>query len=134
MIFTDTITIYNHYKDEQGRDSWKRTVIEGVMWKRAIERTVTADGRLETAEYISITIPAPKNYQKPIDWGKDRRGWTLNTKNGLDIVALGVQMRNISSDYRLKDFKRDTGDLGTVKAVHDNSNRDHLSHIKVIAI
>lgn len=134
MIFTDTITIYNHYKDEQGYDRWKRTVIAGVMWKRKIERSVTADGRLETVEYISISIPEPKNYQKPVDWVQDRAGWTLNTKNGLDIIALGVQTKDISSDYRLKDFKRDTGDLGTVKAVHDNSNRDYLKHIKVIAV
>lgn len=134
MIFTDTVTIYNHYKDTQGLDHWKKTIIKDVMWKRKIEHSITADGRLETVEYISLTIPDSTNYQNPEDWARTRTGWTLNAKSGLDIIALGAQTIELSSNYRLKDFKRDTGDVGTVKAVHTDSNRDCLKHLRVIAV
>lgn len=134
MIFTDTVTIYNHYKGAQGQDFWKKTIIKDVMWKRKVERSITSDGRLETVEYISLTIPEPKNYQNPEEWARTRAGWTLNAKSGLDIIALGAQTIELSSNYRLKDFKRDMGDIGTVKAVHTNSNRDCLKHLRVIAV
>ena len=39
MNFTDTITIFNHYK-ENGHDKWLRAVLKGCQWCRKVVRTV----------------------------------------------------------------------------------------------
>lgn len=139
MIFTDTITIYNHYKDSSGADHWKKTILEGVMYKRKIEHGILAsgaptDGRFIVNEYISITIPNRSGYYSPVEWKKNHRGWTLNPKSGLDIVLLGNCEKELSDTYRLKDLKRDMGEIGVIKAVHDNTKRDYLKHWRVIAV
>lgn len=134
MIFTDTVTVYNHYKDPDGVDKWKRTILKGVMWKRKIEKTVSSDGRFSIAEYISITIPYRSGYLEHTLWQESKDGWTLNTSSGLDIIVLSECDKELDGKYRLKDLKRDIGQIGTVKAVFDNTNRDYLKHWRVIAI
>lgn len=109
------------------------------MYKRKIEHGILAsgaptDGRFIVNEYISITIPNRSGYYSPVEWKKNHMGWTLNSKSGLDIVLLGNCEKELSDTYRLKDLKRDMGEIGVIKAVHDNTKRDYLKHWRVIAV
>ena len=52
-IFTDTVTVYNHLPD----DRYQRTVVKGVMVTGKSVKTVTADGKVNLAATVNITIP-----------------------------------------------------------------------------
>ena len=52
-IFTDTVTVYNHLPD----DRYQRTVVKGVMVTGKTVKTVTADGKVNLAATVNITIP-----------------------------------------------------------------------------
>ena len=91
MIFTDTITIYSYYKDNDV-EKWHRTVLKGVMWKRKRVQSVNIDGKLSIVDTVSITIPHRAFYlpYKEFLLSSDRLShWTIETASNLSVVVLG---------------------------------------------
>lgn len=132
-MFTDTITIYNHYI-EQGTDKWKRTVIHRAMWTGSSVKTIT-NGILSVVDTVNITILAdnlPCKYVGEKEWKNlvDKTGYfTLGTGN-LDVIALGEydEVENISA------FKKKHDDVVTIKSVKNNSLRSRLKSHKVVCV
>lgn len=139
MLFTDVMTVFNHYKTPNG-DAWKRTIVPGVQWAHnRIETTVSQSALIPTrVESITIdfgTRRTSDNYVDPITFSKmpDKGNkWTLDTRNGLDICVLGAVYKDLDSSYTIKDLRNDFQYLGTVSAVSDNRNRTFLKNIKVV--
>lgn len=133
MIFTDTITIFNHYK-ENGHDRWKRTVLTNCQWVRKIVRTVDSGGKLIKTPEVKVTIPYRGDYISAATWAKlpDKTGfWTIDTEHGLDMLVLGGVPKELSENYTPKMLGRDYPDVITAKTLADNTNRDRLKHWKV---
>lgn len=133
MIFTDTITIFNHYK-ENGRDKWLRTVLNGCQWRRRVVRTVDSGGKVVKTNEVSITIPMRHGYRAAAKWARlaDKASyWTMDTEHGLDMIVLGEVEIELSETYLPKNLKRDYPDVITAKTLADNTNRDGLKHWKV---
>lgn len=139
-VFTDVITVYNYFLDENGKACWKRTVVKGVQWRHN-KREVTLSGKVQNETLVeSITIDfkrdyGNKKYLEPKEFAKLMKKdefWTLNSEDALDIVILGETDQEIAGNYKLSNLKEEY-DCRTVKSVTDNRNRDFLKHIKVVA-
>ena len=139
-IFTDVMTVFNHFLDENGKDCWKRTIVKGVQWRHN-KKEVTMSGKVQNETLVeSITIDFkrkygnkeyidPKAFAKLVERGEF---WTLNSKDALDIVILGEITQDIKENYKFSNLKEEY-DCRTVVSVKDNRNRDYLKHIKVVA-
>lgn len=140
-LFTDTMTVYNYMKDAEGVESWKRTVIAGVQWRNNKSELSISDGVQTEKKVESITIDFTKNYKREtyvdfLEFEKmeDKTGfWTLNERDGMDIVVLGESDREIGEEYKISDLRKDFHYCATVRNVSDNRNRSRLKHIKVVA-
>ena len=123
-IFTDTVTIYNHFNDK-----WYRTVLDGVQWSEKTEKTVDADGVMHLAPSVSLTVPYRAGYV-------DRKaftgqGFTFGLDN-LDVVVLGVCDKEMTDSYTITNLQKDYR-AATIKSVKDNTLRQYLKHWKVVA-
>lgn len=134
VLFTDTITLYNHKPD----DTYQKTVIKGVQFSRKVEKTVTTDNKISLASIVNITIPdtaeCERSYvEKGVFKSEEDTSshWTLDAGGNLDIIIHGKVEQEITVDYRLKYLKADY-DCVTVASVSDNRNRSMLKHIKVV--
>jgi len=128
MLFTDKITLYNHYK-AAGKDAWNRTVLDGVQWTEKKEKAVSQSGVLSVADYISITIPERAGYVTPSEFIGS--GFTFGLDN-LDIVVCGETADEITGSQSLAVLKK-AQHVYTISSVSDNTYRDYLKHWKVIA-
>lgn len=133
-LFTDTITLYNHKPD----DTYQRTVIKGVQYRRKVEKTVISDGKINLADVVTVTIPDTAECNRQYACKKDFKNtkdtasyWTLDAGENLDIIIQGEISQEITEEYRLKHLKADY-DCVTVASVADNQNKDRLKHIKVV--
>lgn len=126
-VFTDTVTIYNHYK-ENGADKWKKTVIEGCQWSDHRDLDIDTDGKLLIANYATISIPMIDGYVKPEDF--NGTGFTFNPGD-LDVIAIGEQSTVITDDNIDAVCRGD--DFMTIISVNDNTNRDHLKFWRLTA-
>lgn len=141
-LFTDTMTVYNHITDsDTGQESWQRTVVKGVQWQHNKTETTISKGVQTEKKVESITIDFQRTRRKEkyvnfLEFEKleDKTGfWTLNNRDGLDLVVCGDCKREITDTYRISDLKKDYQYCVTVKSVSDNRNADYLKHIKVVA-
>ena len=140
-LFTDVMTVYNYVKDADGVESWKRTVVEGIQWRHNKSELSISDGVQTEKKVESITVDFSKNYKREtyVDFlefekKENKNGyWTLNERDSLDIVVLGVSEKEIGEDYKISDLRKDFQYCATVQSVSDNRNRSHLKHIKVVA-
>lgn len=130
-LFTDTITLYNHYRE--GRtDRWKRTVLHGVQWTQKTVRTASNNGSVVVTTETNITIPDRDGYAKPLDFAQaaDKSGlWTLAPD---DLVLLGESIVEVVNEVTTDDLC--TLGVVTVRSVEDNTLRPRLKHWKVVAI
>ncbi|MDR2048365.1 MAG: hypothetical protein LBP69_02825 [Treponema sp.] len=148
MLMTDTITVYNYrsYKDGTTMKSrWDRTVISGVQWKEAANRNVSSDGTSKMDYSVSITIPANakteggKIYTRPDLYAslplEDITHWTLDFKQGKDVIVHGLCERETDDRYTITRLKKDYPACD-IKAVSDNRNHavPDLRHWKVQGI
>ena len=141
-LFTEVMTVYNYIKDEEsGKECWQRTVIRNVQWRHNKTETLIS-GNIRTekkVEIITIDFQRARREETYIEFVEfekleDKTGyWTLNSRDGLDVIVCGESQKEISEDYRLSDLKKDFQYCVTVKAVSDNRNADYLKHIKVVA-
>ena len=127
-IFTDTITVYNHLPD----DRYQRTVVKGVMVTGKTVKTVTADGKVNLAATVNITIPESAVCERKFRKLPDTEGyWTLDDAGNLDVIVRGEVAAEITDEYRIKHLRADY-DCVTVAEVSDNRNKPRLKHIKVV--
>lgn len=138
MLFTDVMTVYNHYK-VNGEDKYKRTFVRGVQWSHSKVQTTISGGVMTENRVESVTIDFDGNYGNetyvnPIVFREqaNKSGlWTLDSKSGQDIAVLGIGSE-ITSTYTIKNLKADHQYVGTVAEVADNRNRRFLKTIKVV--
>ncbi len=140
-LFNDIITLYNHFRDPDTRaDRWQRTVLRGVQVREKVEKTVSADGKLLLARFVSVTIPVNadaggRRYLEPsafADSDARERYWTLNATRSLDVMARGECGAELTELYTLDDLAREQGYV-TIMAVADNTRRPRLKHWRVAA-
>lgn len=125
VVFTDTVTLYNHHDD-----SWYRTILEGVQWTEKTERTVDSDGVMHLTLSIAVTVPYRAGYVEPEAYKGE--GFTFGLDN-LDIVVLGACDKVISDSYTITDLQEEFK-AATISAVSDNTKRKLLKHWRVTAI
>ena len=129
MLFNQTITIYNRYKDN-GVDKWKRTVLRGVQVSPTNDKVIDNNGVLRHISGVSITILVRGGYKAPVEY--EGKGFTFGLDN-LDIVTLGICNKEITASYTITRLLRERPDTWTIKGVNDNTGRSCLKHWKVIA-
>lgn len=142
VLFTDVMTVYNYYKDADGKDSWQRTVIRGIQWRHSKKELMVSKG-VQSEELVeSITINFACNYGRPVyiepvkyralpDAGRAAY-WTLDDKQGLDIMVLGEITEEIISEEDILHLQKLCQYVVTVSKVADNRNRGRLKHIRVV--
>lgn len=144
VLFTDVMTVYNYYRDpDTEKENWVRSVVRGVQWSHN-KSEVTTSGNVQTENKVEkITIDFQKDYKGnkpyllPYEFTKlpdEDKGnyWTLDAKQGKDVLVLGESGQEISQDYRISELFNNFQYAVTVTAVSDNRNRPRLKHIKVI--
>ena len=143
-LFTDTVTVYNHYMDpETNQDCWNRTVIKGVQWAHEKVMTTISSGEQIATRIESLTFDFQRDYgNKPyvdpvtyrdMDLVERQQYWTLDARDLLDVVVMGESDKELS-EYRLKDLWKVFQYVATVREVSDNRNRPRLKHIKVVGV
>lgn len=139
-LFTDTMTVYNHYQDDSGRDAWRRTVVRGVQWTHGKRQVSVVNGIATESIVESVTIdfdrcyPGRLPYMEPLIYEKlppEEAGkcWTLDQQSGMDYLVLGASDLDISKPAELRQSFQYQG---AVSAVSDNRNRPRLKTIKVV--
>ncbi len=140
MLFTDIATVYNHYTDANGNDSWQRSVVNGVQWRHQRILTAPNGTTLQREKAESLTFDFSHEYARgvylpPKEWEalENKAGyWTLNDESGLDVIVYGVCTKEITASYKLINLHTDNDFVGTINEVADNRNRTFLKNIKVI--
>lgn len=138
-LFTDTITVYNHYIDSEGNDKWSRKVVKHVQWKDGKTGVVNDKGILTATATKSITIDFSSNKQQNFLIGAEyerteqpTKHWTLNPKDEMDVLVHDECLVEITDEFTITNLIKEYGAV-TVKAVSDNRNRRLLPTIKVVA-
>lgn len=142
VLFTDTMTVYNYHRDsDTGQETWNRSVVRGVQWSHNKSEVTTTGGVQTESKVEKITVDFQRKYgnkpyltpQEYMKLPQEERGnfWTLDAKQGKDIMVLGVSEQEISRDYRIARLSEGFQYAVTVSAVSDNRNRPRLKHIKV---
>ena len=142
VLFTDTMTVYNYHRDpDTGQETWNRSVVRGVQWSHNKSEVTTTGGVQTESKVEKITVDFQRKYgnkpylppQEYMKLPREERGsfWTLDAKQGKDIMVLGVSEQEISRDYRIARLSEGFQYAVTVSAVSDNRNRPRLKHIKV---
>ena len=141
VLFTDTMTVYNYHRDpDTGQETWNRSVVRGVQWSHNKSEVTTTDGVQTESKVEKITVDFQRKYgNKPylppqeyaLPDGEREGFWTLDAKQGKDIMVLGISEQEISREYRISRLSEDFQYAVTVASVSDNRNRPRLKHIKV---
>ena len=143
VLFTDTMTVYNHRQDpDTEKDTWSRSVIRGVQWSHNKTEVSTSGGVQTEIKVESITIDfqraygnkpyLPPNEYRKLSADEVSDYWTLDAKCGQDVLVLGETEQDISRAYKIADLMKDFQYAVTVTAVSDNRNRKRLNHIKAV--
>lgn len=143
-LFTDVMTVYNYYRNpDTGKENWNKTVVKGVQWSHN-KNEVTISGNVQTESRVEkITVDFQRTYREnklylpPQEYAKlpdEKRNnyWTLDAKQGKDVIVLGISEKEIGRDYRISELSNDFQYAVTVTAVSDNRNRPRLKNIKVV--
>lgn len=142
VLFTDTMTVYNFFRDADGNEAWSRSVVKGVQWSHNKNEVTTTNGVQTESKVESITIDfqraygnkpyLPSNEFKKLSAEECSQYWTLDAKTGQDKLILGVSEKEITKGHELSKLKEDFQYVVTVTAVSDNRSRPRLKHIKVV--
>ncbi len=125
VLFTDTVTLFNHYKGQ-----WLKTVLPGVQWKDKVSKTVDTSGRIVVTQEVSLTVPVRSGYVEPKAF--TGKGFTFGTGN-MDVIVLGKIDEEITADFTITSLRKKYDHVATIYAVSDNTLRQQLKHWKVMA-
>lgn len=142
VLFNETMTVYNFSKEDDGTETWRRTVVRGIQWRHRKKEVAVKDQTATESRVESITVDfqrsygnkpyiEPDRYRKLSAEEKDRY-WTLDDRTEKDVIVYGEQTEEISKEYRLSALMKDYQYAVTVNAVSDNRNRRGLKTIKVV--
>ena len=75
MHFTDTITVYNYYRNPTTKaESWQRTVISNVQFSQNAIKSVSGDNKVVIAKTSNITLTgiakSSREYINPIEYAE----------------------------------------------------------------
>jgi len=143
-MFDDIITLYNYSRDSTTKnDKWIRSVIKNIQYRKTSTKTVTAQGIINFAEIITVTIPISadtygKTFLDYVDYIKQPNDmmseyWTLNAQSNKDLILYGEYTDEITTDFTIADLSKKYGGYGTIRAVSDNTNKSSLKHWRVEA-
>lgn len=145
VLFNDVMTVYNYRQDKDtGKDTWKRTVVKGVQWRHNRKELSTSNNEQSLPRAESITIDFTHDYGNTAQYvpphefkrmpNEDISGyWTLDVKEGQDVLVLGISDHEIGRDCQLSELSNLFQYTATVTAVSDNQNMPRLKNIKVVA-
>lgn len=131
-FFTDTVTLYNRYKDGRATH-WKRTVLRGVQWNQKAVRTADNSGSVIITTETSVTVPGnmPGHVSPAVFAATENKSgaWTLAPD---DMILFGENEAEITGNVTADDICA----LGavTIRSVKDNTLRPRLKTWKVVAI
>lgn len=114
-VFTDTVTVYQ--KQAAG---YKRTVVDGCQWADKIEKKLEG-GKLQTVKTTTVTFIEPFSLDLS----------TFTEEDGIFFGNVAEAPTN-NKGSRLSDMIKRHPKSGIIRAVNDNSNKDHLKNIKVV--
>lgn len=144
VLFSDVMTVYNYHKNlDTGVENWNRTVVKGVQWVHN-KKGLTVSKGIQTEEWVEeITIDFVRNYSRSpfvnsvsyMNMSKEERQkcWTLDSKNGLDILVLGECHETVSNENDIDNLRKLNQYVVIVSEVSDFRKRPRLKHIKVVA-
>ena len=117
-LFNDTITIYSKISDSE----WERTVVEGVQWSEKAEKQ-NLNGVISVVRYVQITFLSG-TYE----------GLNLQAAREEDCIVYGAVEYEVTGQKgnRISNLLEKYPKSGRIQSVNDNSNRNHLKHIKVV--
>jgi hypothetical protein len=131
-MFNDTVTVYNKYKDADGTEKWRRTVLKGVFWN-AIKGSVTRRTGVASADGVQLIIPTTVKasraaYNRPKEWTglADKSGfWTL--QSGDTIIKGDMAIEVVRSTKELQGYD----DILVVTSVDTKDFGGGMSHWEV---
>jgi len=88
--FTDTITVYNHYK-QGNEDRWQRNVLNACQWTERQKETVSTDGKIVCSQEVTVSILGRTGYEKKhtggtnFSFGLDNLDLVINGECSLEI-------------------------------------------------
>lgn len=136
-----TVTIYNHHKDVEKKEHWQRTVLYGVEYSHSLEKTVTADGKINVAEMLTVVIPvtaeatAGRTY---LEYPKYRKlkdtsqYWTIDTACNKDVIVCDYCDVEVGEDCTITEILEYHLKSGTIAGMSDNTGGRFLKHYKVV--
>lgn len=125
LLFTDTITLYNHHDGK-----WRRSVLNGVQWQDKVTKTVDSNGKMHITPEVNITVPYRDGYVSPNKYVGN--GFTFGLDD-LDVVVLGVCDKEITDSYTITQLLKDESKAATIYAAEDNTLRSLLKHWRIYA-
>ncbi len=127
MTWDKTITLYNHYEDEQtGVIKWYRHKLSGCFYKRTNNNVSVGGVRLLT-DTTTVRIPAQAGYLPPYLWNNqpnDRKRNNMTLQSG-DLIFLGDvsdEIDEYTSGKRSSDLIAKYKALGSVFVTSVNIN------------
>ena len=136
-----TVTIYN-YRQVNKAESWHKTVISGLEYRYTTEKTVSSGGTIVHTPILTVIIPvdADAEGKQYIDYPSYLKlteseidlYWTINPKCNKEVIVCGVCDKEITTDYRVDQLKKDYLKAGIVSALDDNTEGTLLKHGKVV--
>lgn len=149
VLFNDVMTVYNYRQNKNTeknteKDTWKRTVVKGVQWRHNRKELSTSNNEQNLTRAESITVDFSRDYGNMAQYvpphefkrmpDEEISGyWTLDAKEGQDVLVLGISEYEIGRDCRLLELSDLFQYTATVTAVSDNRNMPRLKNIKVVA-
>lgn len=145
VLFNDAMTVYNYRQNrETGEETWHRTVVKGVQWRHNRKELSTSGNTQSFPMAESITIDFKRDYGNAAAYlpphefrrlsdEEITKYWTLDAKEGQDVLVLGISEYEIGADCGLSQLSELFQYTGTVTAVSDNRNMPRLKNIKVVA-
>lgn len=145
ILFNDTMTVYNYRRNENtGMETWKRTVVRGVQWRHNRKELSTKNNEQSFSRVESITVDFGRSYGNETRYvpphefrrlpDEEIAGcWTLDAKEGQDVLVQGISEYEIGTDCSLSELYSLFQYAATVAAVSDNRNMPRLKNIKVVA-
>lgn len=136
MLFTDTVTIYNHSDGDNG-DLFIPHTVHNAQWRHSKDE-ITLNGNAATENKVeSITFKDFAGYVEPVEYialsdSAKANYWTLNPEAG-DVVILGECSTSVTCGSDFDTIRESYQYVCTLLKVADNRNRDRLKCIKVIA-
>ena len=99
-MFSDTVTVYNKYRDETGAEKWSRAVVGGAHWESSRGRVARNTGEVGAdAVRVFIQKAGADGYVSPLGFdGSVPGSWTLRGGDKLVRGVCGYEIERSASE------------------------------------